>query len=76
MSAQVEGERGEKKRNLRETLNFEARYFMVKTKLFQKTDKSLQKINLFVSYRTNNLSINLTLDLIVEVKQYTLMGKR
>lgn len=31
--------------------------------------------NLFVSYRINNLSINLTLELILETKGYTLVGE-
>ena len=31
--------------------------------------------NLSISYRINNLSINLTLELIVEVSGYTLVGE-
>ena len=31
--------------------------------------------NYIVSYRINNLSINLTLELILETKWYTLVGK-
>ena len=54
--------------HLRKNTNFEAMYFMMKMNLFQKTDKSLQKKNLFIPYDINKLFINLTLELILRLE--------